>query len=137
MSTLLEWNVTAEHVERSYRNIPGYGMVVCFIRTTPRPFSLRVAVCAVVLPEGQHEPEIISDRQSGTTSTAKLFFEEFVNRIGHEMHVVDSTVAAPPPLYALTNQGKAIICLSCGMHSHSEEDAARRYCGYCKTYMVE
>lgn len=36
--------------------------------------------------------------------------------------------------YAITNDGKAIKCLICGMKSYNKDDISMRYCGSCKRF---
>lgn len=39
-----------------------------------------------------------------------------------------------PPSFTVSEDGKAITCLVCGMTSHNPHDVANRYCGNCRVF---
>ena len=127
----LEWEQTRSDVRRASRVIPGYGTVVVFIRQAGRGAFLT----ALMIPEPVgFEPELI--RQLGSDVPPKLFLESFVDALAAKFPPAPPA-SASLPAYVLLEQGKAIMCLKCGMESHNVNDVQQRFCGNCKKYLVQ
>jgi len=136
----LQWEKTAPDVERASRVVPGYGTLVMLIRY----LGAQTFLTGIVLPEPEgHEPEIIQQLRDDVSQeeyceSLKIFFQEFIDRIeinmGRQAPVL--TPAVIPP-YLILKSGQSIMCLSCGMESHSPDDVRHRFCGHCKRYAPE
>jgi hypothetical protein len=132
----LVWTETGSKIRaiNANRTIPSYGTLVLVVRFV----SNGVFMTSVVLPEPKnHPPEIISQfREGGDRGFATAFFQDFIERLESHFPATEP-VSVSVPSYILVEDGKAIMCLKCGMVSNYDTDVQQRYCGNCDQFHFE